>query len=193
MMMTSIAHELKTARTERRRRARHVWQVVYMDLLTTVTVFFILAWSITRGKEGAVRHSFGDRTARMVSLPGDVLFPSGKAELSAEGQGVFSRLLRDDAGAVLHFDMGRLVHRQLVIHGHTDSDGAKDDNLFLGYRRALSVYKEIQKYSPEIADHVVLCTHADNSPAAPLPLPEAKAKNRRITIEDQLLRVDGEE
>ena len=107
---------------------------------------------------------------------------------------------------MLNFDTGGLVRRRLVIHGHTDSDGEKDANLLLGFRRAFAVYKEIQTYGPELADHVVLCTHADNTPAQEVPvfegavsaaqeevLKEAKAKNRRITIEDQLVSTVREE
>jgi hypothetical protein len=69
----------------------------------------------------------------------------------------------------------------------------------LGFQRALTVYKEIQKYGAEISDHAVLCTHADNTPAREVPMftgtltpaqaqaiSEAKTRNRRITIEDQV-------
>ena len=93
-----------------------------------------------------------------------------------------------------------------MIHGHTDSDGKKDENYVLGYQRAMTVYKEIRKYGPEIVDHAVLCTHADNTPAKEVPcltgtltpaqaqaLGEAKTKNRRITIEDQVNSVVKDE
>jgi outer membrane protein OmpA-like peptidoglycan-associated protein len=78
-----------------------------------------------------------------------------------------------------------------VIHGHTDDVGDKDKNLLLGYQRAFAVYQEIRQYSKEVPDHVVLCTHADNTPAQAL-VPNApkggndaaRSKNRRITIED---------
>jgi outer membrane protein OmpA-like peptidoglycan-associated protein len=142
----------------------------------------------------------------MVNLPGDVLFAPGKAELTGEGRDVLTRLFADPTGAVLNFDTGGLVKRQLVIHGHTDSDGTKDENLELGYRRALSAYHEIQTHGGELADHVVICTHADNTPAEEVPafggllsgaevsaVKAAKAKNRRITIEDKLVSQVKEE
>jgi outer membrane protein OmpA-like peptidoglycan-associated protein len=88
----------------------------------------------------------------------------------------------------------------LVIHGHTDNEGEKDKNLELGYQRAMTAYREIVKYGSDLPDHVVICTHADNSPAQEVPafggilsaaeqaaVKEAKAKNRRITIEDKLV------
>ena len=86
----------------------------------------------------------------------------------------------------------------IVLHGHTDNDGKKDSNFALGYKRAWSAYEEIQRYNPDLADHAVICTHADNSPVEEVPviqgkvtkeqremLRELKSKNRRITIEDR--------
>src|SRR4029078_5585701 len=94
-----------------------------------------------------------------------------------------------------------LTRRVLVIHGHTDSDGKKDENYILGFQRALTVYKEMQKSGPEITDHAVLCTHADNTPAKEVPLftgvltpaqsqaiGEAKTRHRSITIAHQETR-----
>jgi flagellar motor protein MotB len=185
-----------------------IWPVVYIDLMTQIMMFFVILWSISQmqaKKKGATK-SVGDTTLHEVTLPGDVLFPSGKTKLTTQGEDVFAKLFKDDTGEVLAFDTGGLTKRVLVIHGHTDSDGKKDDNYVLGFQRALSVYKEIQKYGPEIADHAVLCTHADNTPAKEVPLftgtltpaqsqtlSEAKAKNRRITIEDQVISVVKDE
>jgi len=178
-----------------------VWPVVYIDLMTQIMMFFVILWSISqmRAKKTGTTKSIGDTTQHEVTLPGDVLFPSGKTKLTTQGEDVFAKLFKDDTGEVLSFDTGGLTRRVLVIHGHTDSDGKKDDNYVLGFQRALTVYKEIQKYGPEIADHAVLCTHADNTPAREAPaftgtltpaqsqtISEAKAKNRRIAIEDQV-------
>lgn len=178
-----------------------IWPVVYIDLMTQIMMFFVILWSISqmRAKKTGVTKRLGDTTLHEVTLPGDVLFPSGKSKLTPAGEDVFAKLFKDDTGEVLSFDTGGLTRRVLVIHGHTDGDGKKDDNYVLGFQRALSVYKEIQKYGPEIADHAVLCTHADNTPAKDVPLftgalspaqsqaiIEAKSKNRRITIEDQV-------
>ena len=178
-----------------------IWPVVYIDLMTQIMMFFVILWSISqmRAKKTGATKRLGDTTLHEVTLPGDVLFPSGKTKLTPEGETVFAKLFKDDTGEVLSFDTGGLTKRVLVIHGHTDSDGKKDDNYVLGFQRALTVYKEIQKYGPEIADHAVLCTHADNTPSKDVPLftgtlspaqsqaiSEAKSKNRRITIEDQV-------
>lgn len=178
-----------------------IWPVVYIDLMTQIMMFFVILWSIsqTQAKKRGASKTLGDTTLHEVTLPGDVLFPSGKTRLTPQGEEVFAKLFKDDTGEVLSFETGGLTRRVLVIHGHTDSDGKKDDNYVLGFQRALTVYKEIQKFGPEIADHAVLCTHADNTPAKEVPqfttaltpaqaqaISEAKTKNRRITIEDQV-------
>ena len=62
----------------------------------------------------------------MVTLPGDVLFSSGKSELSRRPATRSCRkLFSDDTHTVLNFDVGPLAKRMLVIHGHTDNEGAE--------------------------------------------------------------------
>lgn len=178
------------------------WQMIYMDLMTTIMVFFVILWSLNQGKDQGISETVGDVTTRLINLPGDVLFPPGKVSLSDEGKSVMKSLFSSDNGAGLSFESSDLTKRMLVIHGHTDSDGRKEQNLELGYRRAYAAYQEINSYSKGLSDHVVICTHADNSPVADVPnvkskknlsadqikaLKEAKSKNRRITIEDKMV------
>jgi flagellar motor protein MotB len=184
-----------------RRRGFDTWQIIYIDLMTNVMIFFIILWAVSQRQEAkGISDTIGTETVKLVTLPGDVLFPPGRDELSAEGREVMTKLFADPTGTVLNFDTGGLVKRLLIIHGHTDSDGLKNSNLDLGYQRALAAYREIQKHGAEAADHVVICSHADNSPAQEVPefggplseaeqsaVREAKAKNRRITIEDKLV------
>jgi outer membrane protein OmpA-like peptidoglycan-associated protein len=184
-----------------RRKAFETWQIIYIDLMTNVMIFFVILWAITQRQESkGISDTIGTETVKQVNLPGDVLFPPAKSELSPEGREVFSRLFSDPTGQVLNFDTGGLVKRLLVVHGHTDSDGDKEANLTLGYQRAMAAYKELRKYGEEAADHVVICSHADNTPELEVPeftgtlsaaelnvVREAKSKNRRITIEDKLL------
>jgi outer membrane protein OmpA-like peptidoglycan-associated protein len=183
------------------RRAFEIWQIIYIDLMTNIMIFFVVLWAIQhRPKKGGISDTIGTETVKMVNLPGDVLFQPGKSELSLEGQKVLARLFAEESKVVLNFDTGALAKRVLVIHGHTDADGQKDENLSLGYQRALSAYKDIKKYGAELADHVVICSHADNTPAQEVPafagtltpaeqsaIKDAKSKNRRITIEDKVL------
>jgi flagellar motor protein MotB len=175
-----------------------LWSIIYIDLMTQIMAFFVIVWSVEHGARLTQTPSLGtgvgmgDQTVRMVDLPGDVLFASGQTAMAADGKGIVDKLFGDTASGVLSFDQGGLAQRKLVIHGHTDDVGVKDANLQLGYQRAYAVYQEIRRHSKEVPDHVILCTHADNTPARALPAPatdraatdEARSKNRRITIED---------
>jgi len=192
---------VRRPQTPRLRRAFDIWQIVYIDLMTNVMIFFVVLWAVqSRRNKSGISDTLGTETVKMVSLPGDVLFSSGSSELSSGGHEVMSKLFSDDTHTVLNFDVGPVAKRMLVIHGHTDNEGAKEKNLDLGYQRALAAYREILKYGSDVPDHVVICTHADNSPAQEVPafggtltaaeqqaVKEAKAKNRRITIEDKLV------
>ena len=186
----------------RQRRSFDVWQIVYIDLMTNVMIFFVVLWAVQSApKKSGVSDTFGTETVKTVDLPGDVLFPVGKSDLSEEGRSVFHKLFAD-SDTVLNFDTGGLTKRMLIIHGHTDNDGKKDKNLDLGFQRALSTYREIAKYGSAVPDHVVICSHADNTPSQEVPafsgsvtpaeetaIEEAKKKNRRIVIEDKLVSV----
>jgi flagellar motor protein MotB len=197
-----------------------LWSIIYIDLMTQIMAFFVIVWTLDHGAKTTATPNLatgfgmgmGDQTVRMVDLPGDVLFASGKPDLAAEGKVILDRLFGDaEASGVLSFDRGGLAQRKLVIHGHTDDVGIKDSNFQLGYQRAWSVYQEIRRHSKELPDHVVLCTHADNTPRQPTEAlstgtraPElkltdqeravitaARIKNRRITIEDLVVATPG--
>ena len=188
-----------------------LWSIIYIDLMTQIMAFFVIVWTIEHGAKAtatvnlATGFGMGDQTVRMVDLPGDVLFASGRTELAPDGKTVIDRLFGDATARVLDFDRGGLAQRKLVIHGHTDDVGAKDKNFELGFQRAWSVYQEIRRHSKELPDHVVLCTHANNTPSGPVPaledtlkltdeqkaiLAAARAKNRRITIEDLVVAAE---
>ena len=182
------------------------WLIIYTDLMTIIMVFFVILWSLNQGRDIGVSETIGDVTARMLSLPGDVLFPPGKHELSEEGTAVFKQIFYDESGQVLNFQTSGLTKRMLIINGHTDGDGDKDENFELGYKRAYAAYNEIIHYSKDLADHAVICTHADNSPQLEVPTFEGKisnaqsetlkltkSKNRRITIEDKIVSSFEEE
>jgi flagellar motor protein MotB len=188
-------------REPRQRRTFDIWQIVYIDLMTNVMIFFVVLWAVqSRPKKSGISDTLGTETVKMVTLPGDVLFPTARSDLTDAGHEVMSKLFNDETHTVLNFDVGPLQKRMLVVHGHTDNEGQKEKNLDLGYQRALAAYREIAKYGRDVPDHVVICTHADNTPAVEVPafggsltaaeqaaVREAKTKNRRITIEDKLV------
>jgi len=173
------------------------WQVIYTDLMTIIMVFFVILWSLNQGQDIGVSETVGEESTRLITLPGDVLFPPGRSELSIEGSEVFKKIFFDESGQILSFEDNGLTKRLLVIHGHTDGDGEKDSNFQLGFQRAFAAYSEIKSFTPEIEGHAIVCSHADNSPLLEVPLFEGilspaqrdslnqtKAQNRRITIED---------
>ncbi len=185
----------------RGRKAFDTWQIIYIDMLSNMMIFFVILWAVSqREQTKGISDTIGTETARMVNLPGDVLFESGKSSLSEDGRVVFQRLFSDESGTILNFDTGGLTKRLLVIHGHTDSVGIKEENFDLAYQRALAAYHEIQKYGDPLADHAVICTHADNTPVVEVPafsgalslveqnaVRAANKRNRRITIEDKMV------
>ncbi len=199
---------MRPLRRQRQARGGDSWQIIYMDLMTIIMVFFVILWSISQQKDEGVSDTVGDQSVNLVTLPGDVLFASGKSAMSRKGREIFGKIFAHGEDTVMNFDSGGLVKRMLVIHGHTDGDGSKEENLVLGYERAMAAYQEMRKYSEDLADHAVICTHADNSPAQEVPsssedlslskeeralVYQAKAANRRITIEDKLVnRYSGE-
>lgn len=204
-------------RAERKKKSEGLWAMIYIDLMTQIMAFFVVIWAIDLGDKATATPQLatgmgmgiGDQSVRMVDLPGDVLFGSGKTELGAEGRGIIGKLFGDRESGVLSFDQGGLATRKLVIHGHTDDLGPKDENFELGYQRAWSVYREIRAHSTELPQHVVLCTHADNTPSRAIDnepadglqltaeerdvIRQARAKNRRITIEDLVVAAPKEE
>ncbi|HUJ60839.1 MAG TPA: flagellar motor protein MotB [Kofleriaceae bacterium] len=186
----------RRTRPSQRRSHGALWSIIYIDLMTQIMAFFVITWSIEHGAKLTQTPSLGtgvgmgDQTVRMVDLPGDVLFASGQTAMAPDGKAILDKLFGDPESGVLSFDQGGLAERALVIHGHTDDVGPKDKNFQLGFERAFAVYDEIKKLSKEVPDHVILCTHADNTPAMPVDPNDkaaaeaARAKNRRITIED---------
>ncbi len=200
-----------------RKKSEGLWAMIYIDLMTQIMAFFVIVWAVDLDdKETATPQlatgmgmGIGDQSVRMVDLPGDVLFGSGKTELGAEGRSIVDELFGDKDSGVLSFDQSGLATRKLVIHGHTDDQGPKDENFLLGYQRAWAVYREIRTLSSELPQHVVLCTHADNTPSRAVALPpadglqltaeerevirQARAKNRRITIEDLVVATPKDE
>ena len=69
-----------------------VWPVVYIDLMTQIMMFFVILWSISQmqAKRSGASKTLGDTTLHEVTLPGDVLFPSGKTKLTPQGEEVFA-------------------------------------------------------------------------------------------------------
>ena len=123
------------------------------------------------------------RNNRMViSLPGDVLFPSGSTELKKGGHDVL-----DKVAAIIRGDAG-LKTRHYQVAGHTDNvalkGGIYKDNWGLSLMRARSVlvYLIDDDHGQLPRDHWSAAGFGDTDPIASNETSEGKQKNRRCDL-----------
>ena len=112
----------------------------------------------------------------VVELASDILFESGKAELSEDGQ---TSLV--DVGKVL----GEIEDRVFQVEGHTDNVPIKTErfpsNWELGAARAITVVRTLNEGGIEM-DRLSAASFADNRPVASNDSKDSRAQNRRIEI-----------
>ncbi len=170
------------------------WKIVYMDMITMLMILFLSLWIIDKNKiRDQGKH--GDVTLNKVEFEADDYFDSGKSELKSTAQTQLQRLF---FGQKTHFpslgvDLKAGGRRVVLISGHTDDRGDKLENLELGFERAVSVYRELEKKIPNLGANVGICSYADNFPLEQIRPqtdgPKARAandlkrrKNRRFEI-----------
>jgi outer membrane protein OmpA-like peptidoglycan-associated protein len=108
----------------------------------------------------------------MVMTLGDVLFATGKADLTEAAK---ERL--DKLAAFMH----RYTDRTLVIEGHTDTVGGREQNQLLSQRRAeaVKVYLIVQSVD---AARLTAVGRGVDVPTADNDTPEGRQRNRRVEI-----------
>jgi chemotaxis protein MotB len=122
------------------------------------------------------------RNRMVISLPGDVLFDTGKDTLRKEGTEILGKV-----AAVVRNDP-TLVSRDYQVAGHTDnapmSGGPYHDNWGLSVMRARSVIVFLvgSKASILPKQHWSAAGFADNDPIASNATKEGQQKNRRCDI-----------
>ncbi len=116
------------------------------------------------------------RDELIVRLSADLLFSSGRAELSPEGRAVLQRLaalLRDTPG-------------DIHVAGHTDaipfSSPQYPDNWALSLARAATVLRVLRDEAGLPATRFSLAAYADSRPVADNATREGRARNRRVEI-----------
>ncbi len=120
----------------------------------------------------------------LIQLPGDVLFESGKADLTKDGQRILQQVaevVRNDA---------ELAKRQFQVAGHTDSKPLKGgpfkDNWGLSAMRSRSVLVFLTSPLPEGGGlnpaHWSAAGYADTDPVASNDSDEGRKKNRRVEL-----------
>lgn len=108
----------------------------------------------------------------VVTLTGSVLFKSGKSTLMPSAQTKLDQV----ANALL-----TIQARNLIIEGHTDSQGSDADNQELSQRRSEAVRDYlVQRGYP--ASHIQSQGRGEGSPVAKNDSPEGRANNRRVEI-----------
>ncbi len=114
----------------------------------------------------------------VLSLPAEVLFPSGVADLSDEG-----KIKVHEIGFTLK-DKGPKNARYLIV-GHSDNQPLKNsafrDNWALSQSRALSVVDELVKAGMD-AKRLLPAGAGEHDPVAPNTSVKELARNRRIEI-----------
>jgi outer membrane protein OmpA-like peptidoglycan-associated protein len=113
-----------------------------------------------------------DERGTVITLPGALLFPTGKASLTAGGKRNLDPLM----------DFLRTDGRKILVEGYTDSTGSAATNQRLSQQRADTVMNDMIKYGNIPADRVSAVgrgserTIGDNKTAA------GRQLNRRVEI-----------
>lgn len=119
------------------------------------------------------------RNRMVISLPGDVLFESGKEKLKKEGEEVLEKL-----ASVIRNDRS-LLDRTYQVAGHTDdrafSSAILKDNWGLSLMRAREVLMQLQKQGMP-RDKWSAAGFGDTDPVGDNNTDEGRQKNRRCDV-----------
>ncbi len=108
----------------------------------------------------------------IVRFPSGILFDSGKASLKPDSQGDLSNF-----AAVLTEDNTT----NLIVEGHTDSDGSASYNQSLSQNRAQSVSSYLSGQGVPM-NRMTVVGAGESKPVADNSTPEGKAANRRVVV-----------
>lgn len=109
----------------------------------------------------------------VVTFAGEVMFDSGSRNLSP---GALSRL--DAVAATIN----RYSDSDVIVKGHTDSQGAEDANLRLSEDRALMVKNQLVAKGVD-GSRITTLGFGESQPLVTNATPEGRAQNRRVEIE----------
>ena len=113
----------------------------------------------------------------MIAIPGEVLFPSGKAALRPGARKLLGRVV-----SAINEQYGT---HEVLVYGHTDNVPIKKsgwkDNFELSAQRALSVVRDLQTtgINPK---RLVACGCGEHRPVAPNSSDASRSRNRRVEI-----------
>jgi chemotaxis protein MotB len=127
------------------------------------------------GDEIKVRRE-GDKI--ILTILGETLYASGKAELTAQGRDVIDRAMK--------MVRQRFPDREILVRGHTDTQpivhSGWDDNWELGANRALGVLRYMMKKHGVKGENISASTHSFYQPVATNDTADGRRQNRRTEI-----------
>jgi len=126
-------------------------------------------------QRGLLFRVYGTQEGPVVSLPSDILFEPGSAELSLKGEKVLSILAKYISA----------IQANIIVEGHTDDIPVRSEkypsNWELSSARASAVARILEKYGVP-HDKISVVGYADTKPILPNVSPENRAQNRRVEI-----------
>jgi chemotaxis protein MotB len=167
--LTQVQGSLNTSRQEL--EALRKWKSDAKRMQTFRDMSAKLQKMVDAGKLG-VRVRDGRLVMR---LPQDVLFPSGVAELSRDGE-----LALMEVAVIL----SQFPDRRFMVAGHTDNQPVKEtykDNWELSMARALVVTRFLVEAKMN-AKNIVAAGYGEHDPIAHNTTPDGRRENRRIEI-----------
>lgn len=120
-----------------------------------------------------------------ISIEGDILFPTGSAEISEEGKRILASVSNGVVDIIEDQEMSQYLYI-ILVEGHTDS--VPYDNWSLSTKRAVAVVKYMMKANPKLsqkdyAQYLAATGYSEYKPVVEGNTPEANAKNRRISFQ----------
>ncbi|RLC51387.1 MAG: hypothetical protein DRZ79_02850 [Candidatus Cloacimonadota bacterium] len=167
--------------------------VPYADLMTLLLVFFVFFFIISDYERSKMMiknqeimqkinvDSLFDANEKVITIPSEILFESGKAELKWEAKKALSEIA-ENIKTIIASEPGW----QIRVEGHTDNvpifNNKFTSNWDLSTARALSVVKFFLKENYFLPDQLEAMGYGEFKPLVPNDTPEHRRKNRRVEI-----------
>lgn len=122
-----------------------------------------------------------DELTGRITMDTAILFAVGDATISAEGRAYLDEFLDAYAAVILDEDNAGTIS-EIVVEGHTDSDGTYEDNLILSENRANAVIEYCRSRQPGLAELMTAVGMSYNQPVYGADGMEDKDASRRVVF-----------
>ncbi len=167
--------------------------VPYADLMTLLLVFFVFFFIVSNvsskkdkekeknKQEYVIQDTLSGANEKIITIPSEILFESGKAELKWEALRALADVAEQIKEKIKDEDGW-----QIRVEGHTDNvpihNKKYSSNWDLSTARALSVVKFFMVHKYFKPDQLQAMGYGEFRPVAPNDTPENRRKNRRVEI-----------